>query len=226
MIIKKAYIDIEAIYCGDIDPDKSQDDKTKFFRDFENWKFFAEKEYNGNNIVCSGMIGVLLLELDFDKKTNIHRLINKRFIQLIGKDCNRENLMKELDNVTEVLGYHCRTKPSGQKGYIGYDFGVIGAQLGIILDEQFKCIDLELLAHSVGMYGGLKKLELLIPTIIPRKSGVKDGLEAVKLLLDIASENDKIKKKEMWKKVKMYNREDVVNLVYIEQYLRKIRVIE
>jgi len=228
MKLRKVYIDIEAHYAGDIYPDKSQEDKEKFFKDYPNWKFCCDVQYCGKQVRYKGMIGMLVLGFDVDENTQVHRLLDKKFVQLIGKNVTKDNLMKELDGVDEVIGYHCRSKPGGAKGYTGYDFGVVGAQLGVVLDELpgVKCVDLELLAHSAGMYGGLKGVEMQIPSVPPRKSGVKDGAEEERLLLDIAAETNEAKRKEMWKKAKQYNHEDVVNLVYIEQYLRKIKMTE
>lgn len=228
MKVRKAYVDIEATYCGDINPDGSQEERDRFFKDYPNWKFFAEKQYNGKKVEYCGIIGILVLDFELDDTTKIYRAIGKKFTQLIGKEITQERLMKELEGITDIIGYHCRTKPGGSRGYTGYDFGVIGAQLGVILDDLpgVKSIDLELLAHSAGMYGGLKEVETNIPTIPPRRSGVANGLEEEKLLHDIAFCEDDIKKDMMWKKAKMYNREDVVNLVFIEQYLKKIKMTE
>jgi len=227
MKLRKAYIDIEASYIGEYDIDKD-DERDKCFRDYKNWVFCTGIDHNGKKIEYQGIIGILILGFEVDENTMVHKLLDKKFVQLIGNNVTKDSLMKELDGINEVIGYHCRTKPGGAKGYTGYDFGVIGAQLGVVLDELpgVKCIDLELLAHSAGMYGGLKGVELQIPSVPPRKSGISDGAEEEKLLLDIATETDEAKRKEMWKKAKQYNHEDVVNLVYIEQYLRKIKMTE
>lgn len=226
--IRKAYIDIESTYCGNINPDESQEDRDRFFKDYPNWRFFAERRYNGKKIEYCGIIGILILDFELDETTNIYKVMDKRFVQLIGKEITAERLMKELDGITDIIGYHCRTKASGPKGYTGYDYGVIKAQLGITLDELpgVRSIDLELLAHGAGMYGGLKEVERQIPSVPPRRSEVANGEEEEKLLYDIAACEDEVKKKEMWKKAKMYNREDVVNLVFIEQYLRKLKIVE
>ncbi len=224
----KAYLDIEATYCGDINPGGSQEDRNRFFKDYPNWKFYCEKQYNGKKIEYCGIIGILILEFELNEATNVYKIISKRFTQLIGKEITKERLMKELDGITEIIGYHSRTKSGGPKGYTGYDFGVINGQLGVVLDELpgIGCVDLELLAHGAGMYGGLKAVEMQVPSVPPRKSGVADGAEEEKLLHEIAYCDDEIKRKEMWKKAKRYNREDVVNLVFIEQYLRKLKMAE
>ena len=226
--VRKAYIDIEATYCGSISPDGSQEERDRFFKDYHNWRFFAEKQYDGKKVEYCGIIGLLILDFELDEQTKIYKVLNKRFVQLIGKGITRERLMKELDGITEIIGYHCRTKPGGRKGYTGYDFGVIGAQLGIVLDELpgIRCSDLELLAHSANMYGGLKGVEMQIPSVPLRRSGVADGSEEEKLLHEIAAFEDEKRKKDMWKKAKQYNREDVVNLVFVEHYLRKLKISE
>lgn len=222
--LRKVYLDIEATYDGDI----PETDRDRFFKDFPNWKFCCEVEHEGKKAKYCGIIGILVLDFEVDDQTHVHRLLDKKFVQLIGEQITKERLMEELDGMNEIIGYHCRTRPSGPKGYTGYDFGVIGAQLGVILDELpgVKCTDLEILCHNAGMYGGLKVIERLIPSIPHRKSGIADGAEAEKILLEVAACEDEIKKKELWKKARMYNHEDVVNLVYIEQWLKKIKMTE
>src|SRR3972149_3134995 len=222
--IRKVYMDIEASYTGLIDPEK---DRNGFFKDYENWKFFCDKRCNEKNVQYQGIIGLLILDFDFDENTEVYKLLNKNFVQLVGKEITKERLMKEIDGMTDIIGYHCRTKPNW-KGYTGYDFGVINGQFGIVLDELpgVSCTDLELLAHGAKMFGGLKSVEKQIPSVPKRRSGIVDGLEAEKLLLEIASCEDENKKKVLWHKVLGYNREDVINLVYIEQYLKKLKIVE
>lgn len=228
MKVRKVYVDIETTYCGDINPDRSQEDRDRFFKDFPNWKFFAEKLYGGKKVEYCGIIGILVLDFELDEEANMYKITDKKFTQLIGKEITRERLMKELDGMTEIIGYHCRTKPGGKSGYTGYDYGVIAAQLGVVLDDLpgVKSTDLELVAHGAGMYGGLKSVEMQVPSVPPRKSGIADGAEEEILLHDIACCEDYIKKKELWKKARQYNREDVVNLVFIEQYLRELKIVE
>ena len=224
MKVRKAYLDIEATYIG---PIKIEEDRNGFFKDYKNWSFFCEKECNGKKVQYCGIIGILVADFDFDENTDIYKLTNSKFVQIIGKEITKERLMKELDGITEIIGYHCRTKPNW-KGYTGYDFGVINGQLGVILDDLpgVKCTDLELVAHNANMYGGLKVVEEKVPTVPKRKSGVEDGEAEEKLLLEIASCEDENKKKKLWKKALLYNCEDVINLTYIEQYLRKLKVVE
>lgn len=222
--IRKVYFDVEATYAGQIDP---EEDRNGFFKDYKNWMFFCEKEHNGKKVQYRGIVGILTLDFDFDENTNTYKITGRKFVQLIGEEITKERLMKELDGMTDIIGYHCRTKPNW-KGYTGYDFGVINGQFGVVLDDLpgVKCADLELLAQDAGMYGGLKGVEMQVPTVPKRKSGVEDGEAEEKLLLKIASCEDEKKKKELWKKALLYNREDVVNLVHIEQYLKKFKIVE
>jgi hypothetical protein len=222
--LRKVYFDIEATYVGQIDPEK---DRNGFFQDYENWKFFCEKECDGKQVEYQGIIGMLILDFDFDENTNVYKLLNEKFVQLIGNEITKERLLKELDGMTDIIGYHCRTKPNW-KGYTGYDFGVICGQFDIVLDDipGVRCTDLELLAHDAKMYGGLKVVETLIPSVPKRKSGVENGEAEEKLLLEIASCEDEDKKTELWQKALAYNREDVFNLVHIEQYLKELKIVE
>ncbi len=222
--IRKVYFDIEATYVGQIDP---EEDRNGFFKDYENWKFFCEKECNGKKVQYQGIVGILILDFDYNENTDVYKLINKNFVQLVGEEITKERLLKELEGMTDIIGYHCRTKPNW-KGYTGYDFGVIDGQFGVVLDDLpgVKCTDLELLAHDAKMYGGLKVVEKLVPSVPKRKSGVEDGAGEETLLLEIASCEDEDKKKELWKKALTYNREDVFNLVHIEKYLKKLKIVE
>lgn len=227
MRLRKAYIDIEATYIGEYDID-SDTERDKCFKDYKNWIFYGDKEHNGKIVKYQGMVGILTVDFEVDEKTKVHKLIDKKFVQLIGKNVTKDNLMKELGEINEVIGYHCRTKPGGKYGYTGYDFGVVGAQLGIILDELpgVGCTDIELLAHRAEMYGGLNGAEMHVPTVPPRSSGINNGAEIDKLLLDVAAETDNTRKREMWKRARQYNREDIFNLVDIEQYLTNIKMAE
>lgn len=224
MNLRKAYFDIESTYVG---PIKIEEDRNGFFKDYKNWMFFCEKNHKGKKVQYRGIVGILTLDFGFNENTDIYKITNRKFVQLIGEDITKERLMEELDGITDIIGYHCRTKPSW-KGHTGYDFGVINGQFGIVLDDLpgVICTDLELLAHSANMYGGLKSVEMQVPTVPKRKSGVEDGAAEEKLLLKIASCENEIKKKELWKKALLYNREDVVNLVHIEQYLKKLKIVD
>lgn len=225
MKLRKAYVDIESSYIGDYSFDKPED-KNLIFKDYINWVFSCEKECDGKKIEHEGIIGILIVDFEVDDATKVHRIVDSRLVQLIGKDCCAEILTKELEGINEVVSYHGRTKPN-YKGYTGYDFGVIAANTGIILDELpgVKSIDLELDCQIMKLYGGLKKIECRIPGMPPRKSRVEDGSEAEKILYDIAHCDDKNKKAELWEKLKQYNKEDIIALPIIEKYVRDVKIV-
>ena len=52
------------------------------------------------------------------------------FVQLVGEQVTRENLLKTLDSVQRLVTYNGRSIPDKVKGYTGFDFPVIAAQLG------------------------------------------------------------------------------------------------
>ncbi len=226
MKLRKAYIDIESSYIGDYSFDKSPEEKNLAFKDYGNWTFSCEKECDGKKVEYSGIIGILIIDFDVDETTRIHKIVDSRLVQLIGKDCCAEILMKELEGINEIVSYHGRTKPN-YKGYTGYDFGVIAAQTGIVLDElpDVKSIDLELDCQRIGLYGGLKRVEYKIPGMPSRKSGVEDGSEAEKMLYEIARCDDENRKAELWKKLKQYNKEDVLALPIIERHVRNVKMV-
>jgi uncharacterized protein YprB with RNaseH-like and TPR domain len=64
------------------------------------------------------------------------------FSQLVGQDVTKENLLKALKGVKRLVSYNGRSIPDRVKGYVGFDFPVIAAQLGIILDKLFPHTDL------------------------------------------------------------------------------------
>src|ERR1039458_7351110 len=57
------------------------------------------------------------------------------FIQLVGKDATKANLMLVLNGVERLVTYNGRSIPDSVKGYVGFDFPVIAAQLGVVLDQ-------------------------------------------------------------------------------------------
>lgn len=224
MTVRKAYIDIESSYIGDYSFENGPEEKNLAFKDYINWVFSCEKEYEGRQVLYEGIIGILII--DFDVIGNLYKIVDSRLVQLIGRDCCAENLSKELEGVNEVISYHGRTKPN-YRGHTGYDFGVIAAHTGIILDELpgIRSIDLELDCHYRGFFGGLKKIECKIPGMPSRNSGVGDGSDAEKILYDIAHCEDKNKKEELWERLKQYNKEDIISLTFIERYMRKVNMV-
>ena len=182
--MKKAYIDIETNYVGN----KSEEGR-EFMDDFE------------NHLLT--IVGIYLVDGD-----------KKEVIQLVGDECTKENILNALNGVGELVTYNGRSKRDHIYGYTGFDFPVIHAQTGLLLDERFHHTDLCVVCWERGLYGGLKKIEMKLG--IERKpSGISDGKEAMNMWREYMETGDL----EILEKLKAYNREDILNLELIEKRL-------
>jgi uncharacterized protein len=138
------------------------------------------------------------------------------FTQLIDPNITRKALELLLEGVERIVTYNGRSVPDRVKRSVGFDFPVISAQLGIVLDEEFEHTDLVPECWTRGLYGGQKKVEQTLG--LERKLPGRDGAWAT----------------EMWRKYRetgqrkflqdllMYNKEDVFMLREIEQKLQKL----
>ncbi|MDP6156310.1 MAG: ribonuclease H-like domain-containing protein [Candidatus Thermoplasmatota archaeon] len=175
---RRAFIDIETNYVGNY----SSGDQ-RLFKDWANHKLT--------------IVGIYIAD---DVKSE------KKVIQLVGEECNAESLMEVLSGVDTLVSYNGRSKPAGRKGYIGFDFPVINAQLGIMLDEEFPHIDLCPLCWEKGLWGGLKKVEVILG--IERETEGMDGREAMLQW----REYEETGNPDILNALLLYNYEDIVNL--------------
>lgn len=137
------------------------------------------------------------------------------FLQLIGDDATRLKLMSALEGVNRLVTFNGRSIPDKVKGYTGFDFPVVAAQLGVVLDNEFNHTDLCPECWKAGYWGGLKKVEQALG--LRRELPGKDGAWA----------------DDTWKKYKAsgdgrylnellaYNKEDVFMLRRIEEVILK-----
>jgi uncharacterized protein YprB with RNaseH-like and TPR domain len=183
--VKTAYLDIETSYVG-----KFKQGDRRLFDDYKNHHITV--------------IGVRILEG-----------ANDAFIQLVGKDISREKLMQALTGVERVITYNGRSIPDKVKGYTGFDFPVIAAQLGVVLDREFKHTDLCPECWKAGLYGGQKEVEQRLG--LKRTMPDKDGKWADETWKKYAASGDEGHKNE----VLAYNKEDVYMLRRIEEALTK-----
>ena len=135
------------------------------------------------------------------------------FFQLVGEEATREALLAVLAGVERIVTYNGRSIPDDVKGYTGFDFPEIAAQLGVVLDKTFKNLDLCPACWRAGLWGGQKAVEEMLG--LKRELPGKDGKWA----------------DETWKKyvatrterfledLLTYNREDVFMLRRIEEAL-------
>ena len=124
--------------------------------------------------------------------------------------------MQALSGVQRIVTYNGRSIPDNVKGYIGFDFPVIAAQLGVVLDQEFKHIDLCPECWKAGLWGGLKAVEQALG--LKRAPGTdKDGAWADRTWKKYEASQDRRYLDELL----VYNKEDVFMLRRLEEALSR-----
>jgi uncharacterized protein YprB with RNaseH-like and TPR domain len=184
--MKVAYLDIETNYVGQF---TSNDDR--FFRDSK------------NHLIT--VLGVRLLDNDSDS-----------FVQFFDKEITKANLAKALEGTQKIVTYNGRSIPDPIKKRVGFDFPVIAAQLGVVLDEEFPHVDLCPECWKRNLYGGLKKVEQHLG--LRRQSPEREGAWAMQTYRAYVKTGDEKLRSELL----AYNREDVYMLRELELKLAKL----
>jgi len=135
------------------------------------------------------------------------------FFQLVSEEATREALLAVLEGVAHIVTYNGRSIPDDVKGYTGFDFPVIAAQLGVVLDRVFKHLDLCPACWKVGLWGGQKAVEEMLG--LKRELPGKDG----KWADDTWKKYQATRNESLLKDLLTYNREDVFMLRRIEEAL-------
>ncbi len=187
--MKKAYIDIETDYVGNMSLD---DEKKKYMDDHENHKIT--------------ILGIYLVDGD-----------EKEVIQLVDDKCTREKILEALSGVEELVTFHGSSTRWRNHTEPGFDFPVIYARTGLKLDEMFPHTDLCVVGWEKDLRGGLKKIEKKFR--IKRKTVGMDGEKAMYMWREYKKTGDL----KILEKIKLYNEEDIVNLVPLEQKLIKYK---
>jgi uncharacterized protein YprB with RNaseH-like and TPR domain len=143
MDVKVAYLDVETNYVG-----KYTSDDDRFFRD------------STNHLIT--VLDVRTIDKNDDQ-----------FVQLFDKEITKPRLLETLGGTKKIVTYNGRFLPDSIKRKVGFDFPVIAAQLGIVLDKEFEHTDLcpECWRHD--LYGGQKKIDQKLG--LQRKLPGKDG---------------------------------------------------
>lgn len=130
--------------------------------------------------------------------------------QIWGEDVNRDNLINLLGEAEVLLTY------SGSR----FDLPVIRRSLGVHLDKLFYHRDLLFDCWNFRLYGGLKAVE--------RELGIKREVEEVNgfMAMELWERHQKSGDMEALKKLLLYNREDVLNLVKLEEKLNTFYQLE
>jgi uncharacterized protein YprB with RNaseH-like and TPR domain len=137
------------------------------------------------------------------------------FVQFVGDEATREALLTVLSGAERIVTYNGRSIPDNVKGYTGFDFPVIAAQLGVVLDKTFKHLDLCPACWRAGLWGGQKAIEEMLG--LKRELPGKDGKWA-----DDTWKNYQATRNERFlKELLTYNREDVFMLRRIEEALER-----
>jgi uncharacterized protein len=139
---------------------------------------------------------------------------NDTFVQLVGEHITRAAVMGALDGVDRLLTFNGRSIPDKVKGYVGFDFPVIAAQLGVVLDQEFDHLDLLPECWKAGLYGGLKKVEETLG--LKRELPGKDGLWAQQTWPQYKASGDA----KLLAELLAYNKEDVFMLRRVESALK------
>jgi uncharacterized protein YprB with RNaseH-like and TPR domain len=135
------------------------------------------------------------------------------FVQLIGEEVTRESLVQALHGVERIVTYNGRSIPDKEKRRVGFDFPVIAARLGIVLDKEFPHDDLVPRCWKKNLYGGLKAVEATLG--LRRKLPGKDGKWATEMWRNYVNTKDE----PSLKLLLAYNREDVFMLYEVEKAL-------
>jgi uncharacterized protein YprB with RNaseH-like and TPR domain len=154
------------------------------------------RDYKSHRIT---IIGVRVVDGDRDA-----------FIQLIGTDVTRANLLLVLRGVERVVTYNGRSIPDNIRGFVGFDFPVIAAHMAVVLDREFLHVDLCPECWRKGYKGGLKIVEQILG--LERKLPGKDGKWASEAWKNYEVTRDERLKTE----VLAYNQEDVMMLRSVE----------
>lgn len=131
-------------------------------------------------------------------------------VQLVGGDVTDVGLMRALRGVGTICTYN------GSR----FDLPVIQRRLGVDLGRAFGSEDLMHRCWRVGLKGGLKRIEEQLG--IPRRSKGIDGAMAMRLWRAYDTLGDR----EALAALLEYNREDVMNLVLLDEYVTRREAIE
>jgi uncharacterized protein YprB with RNaseH-like and TPR domain len=161
------------------------------------------RDYRNHKIT---VIGIRILEREKDS-----------FLQLVGEDITKANLMSALEGAERLVTYNGRSIPDTVKRHVGFDFPVIAVHLGVILDREFAHTDLCPECWKAGLWGGQKAVEETLG--LKRDLAGKDGAWADQTWKKYKATGDE----RLMHELLAYNREDVFMLRRIEEALVKRR---
>ena len=135
-----------------------------------------------------------------------------RLVQWVAEEASKQRLLEALAGVEMLVSYNGRSIPDG-KGRTGFDFPVIAAQFGVVLDRMFPYTDLVLSCWQKGLYGGLKRVEDALG--LERTLPGRDGQWAMMTWRKYC----KSRNPRLLEQLLAYNREDILMLEKVEHAL-------
>jgi hypothetical protein len=150
------------------------------------------------------------IETSFKRQlTVVGILYEGTFTQLVGDKITYDAILKALKDTREICTYNGTC----------FDLPFIKKRLNLDLNLYFKHRDLMYDCWRHNLYGGLKRVEEILG-IKRRLKGI-NGYDAMKLWQRYVEEGD-FGSLEM---LLLYNKEDVENLVLLEEKLREVEVL-
>ena len=137
------------------------------------------------------------------------------FTQLIEPNITKAALLMLLKGVERIVTYNGRSIPDKLKGRTGFDFPVIAARMGIVLDREFEHTDLVPECWSRGLFGGQKKVEQTLG--LARKLPGRDGAWAMETWRKYRESG----RRTLLHELLIYNKEDVYMLREIQLKLEE-----
>ena len=173
-------------HTGSVDVYTSDDQR--FFRDSANHRITV--------------LGVRMMDGESDE-----------LVQLFDKEVTRARLVEALAGTKKIVTYNGRSIPDAIKNRVGFDFPVIAAQLGIVLDKEFAHVDLCPECWKRNLYGGQKKVEqkLGLKRQFPDREGAW-AMEAYRAYMKTGEER-------LRSELLAYNKEDIFMLRELESKL-------
>jgi uncharacterized protein YprB with RNaseH-like and TPR domain len=148
------------------------------------------------------------IETDYDNQITVIGFYSylTGLVQLVGSDITPPKVEKALPKVNRLYTFNGTC----------FDLPVIERQLSLRLKEWYECHDLMHLCRRAGLHGGQKRIEERLG--IGRQLPGMKGRDAQWLWYqyEVASDLGALED------LLLYNREDVMNMVKIRRYLKKI----
>ena len=174
------------------------DIETSYYGKLTGQRLFADHKHHRITV-----LGVRVCQADEDS-----------FLQLVGEDVSKAGLLNALKGTEMIVTYNGRSIRDNVRGHIGFDFPVIASQLGIVLDRQFRHLDLCPACWERGLWGGQKAVERALR--LCRKFPQRDGAWA-----DATWKRyEETANSKLLKQLLEYNREDVYMLRRIQNALK------